>query len=136
MTENGTFEYGIPDADGVMHREFSLSERTFRHTLAVANSPLVNRDRLVDPVYYDAAIYAQRLAVDGIDQLSPDQVLDLEGVDGDLLAHATMNLDKRRADFRAKQLGRDKTASSPPEAGIAVGGNTGDADSSGPEPAT
>lgn len=104
MEQTGTFPYGIANDQGEICRDFVLKERTFRHTLELANDPSVNKDLLSDPAYYDAAVISKRLSVAGIAKLTPDMVLDLEGEDGDALANAIMTLDQRRSEFRKAQL--------------------------------
>ena len=103
MVETGTFPHGITNAKGEACREFILDERTFRHTLELANDPAIKKELLSSSTYYDAAIISKRLKVAGIDKLTPDMVLDLEGDDGDTLANAMMDLDQRRAEFRKQQ---------------------------------
>lgn len=111
MTESGTFPEGII-VDGKVCREFVLHERTFRCTLELANDPAIKRELLSTPAYYDAAIISKRLKVAGIDNLTPEMVLDLDGDDGDTLAQAMMALDQRRAEFRSTQQVTQKTATS------------------------
>jgi len=117
MDFTGTFPDGITNTKGEICRDFILQERTFRHTLELANDPAINKDLLGDYVYYDACIISKRLKVTGIEYLSPEMVLDLGGGDGDTLANAIMDLDKRRSDFRSAQQAAQKAPDSPPEAG-------------------
>lgn len=103
MVQTGTFPNGITNDKGEPCREFILQERTFRHTLELANDPAIKKELLASPAYYDAAIISKRLAVAGIDKMTVDMVLDLDGEDGDELANAMMDLDQRRDDFRKEQ---------------------------------
>lgn len=102
MEHSGKFPHGIIH-DGVACCDFVLKERTFRHTLELANDPTINKDLFSDPAYYDAAVISKRLSVAGIEKLTPEMVLDLEGDDGDTLANAIMALDQRRTEFRKAQ---------------------------------
>jgi hypothetical protein len=120
MEQTGTFPNGITNDKGALCRNFTLAERTFRHTLELANDPAVKKELLSDPAYYDAAIISKRLKVNMIDTLTPEMVLDLEGDDGDTLAQAMMDLDQRRAEFRKKQQAAPETTDSPPETGSAL----------------
>lgn len=103
MVQTGTLPSGIINAAGATCRDFILHERTFRHTLELANDLDIKKELLSSRVYYDAAIISKRLAVAGIDKVTPDMVLDLDGEDGDTLANAMMDLDQRRAEFRSQQ---------------------------------
>jgi hypothetical protein len=103
MEQSDTFLYGITTADGKVCREFVLAERTFRHSLEVVNDPSIAKHRLSDPTFYDAAILTKRLRVDGVEKLTPEQILDLDGEDGDILAQAMVGLDERRSEFRRAQ---------------------------------
>lgn len=117
MDFTGIFPNGFITAEGDICKDFTLQERTFRNTLELANDPAINKDLLGDYVYYDACIISKRLKVTGIEYLSPEMVLDLDGADGDTLANAIMDLDKRRSDFRSAQQAAQKAPDSPPEAG-------------------
>jgi hypothetical protein len=117
MVQTGTFPNGITNDKGELCREFILQERTFRHTLELANDPAIKKELLGAPAYYDAAIISKRLAVAGLDKVTPDMVLDLDGDDGDTLAGAMMGLDKRRDDFRKEQQAAAKTAAGPDQTG-------------------
>jgi len=99
--ETGTFPHGILNEEGELCKAFVLHERTFRHSLQLANDPALKQELLVDPVYYDAAIISKRLTIAGIPAITPEMVLDLEGDNGDALANAMMALDKRRTEFRS-----------------------------------
>lgn len=110
MVQTGTFPNGIINDKGEACREFILAERTFRHTLELAGDPDVKKELLAAPAYYDAAIISKRLAVAGIQKMTPDMVLDLDGEDGDVLANAMMDLDQRRAEFRNQQQVAAQTA--------------------------
>jgi len=79
----------------------------------LANDPAIKKELLASPTYYDAAIISKRIKVAGIDNLTPEMVLDLEGDDGDTLAQAMMDLDQRRAEFRSTQQAAPKAADSP-----------------------
>lgn len=125
MEQTGTFPVGIAAADGNTCRDFTLHERAFRHTLEVARDKSIDNSRLNDPVYYDAAILSKRLEVAGLERLTPEMILDLDGDDGDELATAIMNLDQRRAAFRSTQRTNAETATGAPEAGGAVAGDSG-----------
>ncbi|MDA8428940.1 MAG: hypothetical protein M0T70_06755 [Geobacteraceae bacterium] len=113
MVQTSTFPNGILNDKGEACRDFILHERTFRHTLELANDPAIKKELLAAPAYYDAAIISKRLKVAGIDSLTPEMVLDLEGDDGDTLAQAMMDLDQRRAEFRSTQQAAPKAADSP-----------------------
>lgn len=113
MVETGTFTFGITNDKGEACRDFILHERAFRHTLELANDPAIKKELLVSPTYYDAAIISKRLKVAGIDSLTPEMVLDLDGDDGDTLAQAIMDLDQRRSEFRSSQQGAPKATDSP-----------------------
>ena len=120
MVQTGTFPNGITNDKGEICREFILQERTFRHTLELANDAGIKKELLGAPAYYDAAIISKRLAVAGIDKTTPDMVLDLEGDDGDTLANAMMELDARRTDFRKGQQAAQEAAASADQAGSAL----------------
>lgn len=120
MNVAGTFPNGIINGQGEACKEFTLNERAFRHTLELANDSTINKDLLGEPAYYDASIICKRLKVEGIDHLTPEMVLDLEGDDGDVLANAIMSLDQRRTEFRRTQQAAPKAAPSPAEAGSAL----------------
>ncbi len=113
MVQTGTFAYGIIDAEGRCGRDFTLHERTFRHALELANDSSIDKDLFADPAYYDAAVISKRLKVEGIDRLTPEMVLDLEGEDSDLLANAIVTLDQRRTEFRKEQQAAQKAAAGP-----------------------
>lgn len=117
MNIAGTFPNGINNAQGEACKEFVLNERTFRHSLELANDRNIEKELLVDPVYYDAAIIAKRLSVSGLDRLTPEMVLDLAGEDGDALAQAIMTLDQRRVEFRSAAPPVSKAADSPGQTG-------------------
>ena len=117
MNVAGTFPNGIINGQGEACKEFVLNERTFRHSLELANDRGINKELLVDPVYYDAAIIAKRLTIPGLDSLTPDMVLDLDGEDGDALAQAIMTLDQRRSEFRSAAPPVSKAVDSPGQTG-------------------
>jgi hypothetical protein len=108
MVQTGTFPNGIVNDKDAACREFILQERTFRNTLELANDPAIKKELLAVPAYYDAAIISKRLKVAGIDNLTPEMVLDLDGADGDTLAGAMMDLDQRRTEFRSEQQAAQK----------------------------
>lgn len=112
MVETGTFPHGITNDKGELCREYILQERTFRNTLEIGHDPDVKKELISDTVYYDAAIYSKRLKVAGIDKLTVDMVLDLDGEDGDELASACVQLEFRRAEFRKGQQATTKAADS------------------------
>ena len=104
MQETGTFPIGVINEAGEPCRDFTLDERTFRHTLELANDRTIKKEKLSDPAYYDAAIISKRLKIAGVTTVTPEMVLDLDGDDGDALASVMMQQDKRRSEFRgAKQ---------------------------------
>lgn len=103
MVQTGTLPNGIINDKGEACGEYILHERTFRNMLEVGNDKDIEKELLDDLTYYDAAIISKRLKVAGIDRLTPEMVLDLEGEDGDALANAMMSLDKRRTEFRSTQ---------------------------------
>lgn len=113
MVQTGTFPEGILNNKSEACRDFILHERTFRHTLELANDPAIKKELLADSTYYDAAILSKRLKVAGLDNLTPEMVLDLAGDDGDTLAQAMMDLDQRRSEFRRTQQQPPKAADSP-----------------------
>lgn len=117
MNVTGTFPNGVINGQGEVCHEFVLNERTFRHSLELANDRNIDKELLVDPVYYDAAIIAKRLSVPGLDRLTPEMVLDLEGEDGDALAQAIMTLDQRRSEFRSAAPAAPKTTDRTGQAG-------------------
>lgn len=121
MVQTGTFPNGIVNDQGKPCAEFILHERTFRHTLELANDATIDKKLLSDSAYYDAAIISKRLKVAGIDNLTAEMVLDLDGADGDTLANAMMDLDQRRADFRKEQQAAAQAAAGADQAGSAVG---------------
>lgn len=120
MVQTGTFPNGITNDKGELCREFILQERTFRNTLELGSDPAIKHSLLSDPVYYDASIYSKRLKVAGIDKLTPEMVLDLDGEDGDELAFSAVKLDQRRAEFRKEQQAAAQAAAGPGQAGSAV----------------
>jgi len=117
MEQTGTFPNGIINKEGKICQDFTLVERTFRHILEVANDPSIKKEMFSDPSYYDAAIISKRLKIAGIDNLTPEMVLDLEGDDGDILAQAMMVLDQRRAEFRKQQQTAQEATDSSGETG-------------------
>jgi len=117
MVQTGTFPNGIINDKGEACRDFILHERAFRHTLELANDQAIKKELLASPTYYDAAIISKRLKVAGIDNMTPEMVLDLEGDDGDTLAQAMMDLDQRRADFRSSQQAAQKATDCPAQTG-------------------
>lgn len=120
MVQTGTFPNGITNDKGELCREFILQERTFRHTLELANDAAIKKELLVAPAYYDAAVLSKRLAVAGIGKMTPDMVLDLEGEDGDELANAIMDLDQRRTEFRSQQQAAAQASAGADQAGGAM----------------
>ena len=120
MVHTGTFPNGILNEQGTLCREYILQERTFRTMLDVGNDTTLDVKQINDASYYDAAIISKRLKVAGIDSLTPDMVLDLEGADADELARAMIDLDKRRGEFRKSHQAPEKKADSTPEAGSTV----------------
>jgi hypothetical protein len=114
MVQTGTFPFGINNDKDVLCSEYVLVERTFRHSLELANDPAIDSKLISDPVYYDAAMYSKRLKVAGIDRLTPDMVLDLAGDDADELASASVQLDKRRAEFRKSKQAASQAAAGTP----------------------
>jgi len=113
MVHTGTFPNGITNDQGALCRDFILHERTFRHALEVGNDKTIKQELLSSPVYYDALIISRRLKISGIEQLTPEQVLDLEGEDADTLVSAMMDLDQRRSDFRKEQQAAAQAAAGP-----------------------
>jgi hypothetical protein len=99
MEQPGKFPEGIV-VEGVAYCDFTLGEKTFRTTLEVGNDRTLDRKKLEDSVYYDACLFAKRLTVKGIEKLTPEQILDLSGPDGDELILAEVTLEKRRQEFR------------------------------------
>lgn len=113
MVETGTFIDGFVNKDGETCRAFTLEERTFRHTLELANDRSVDKALLAEGAYYDAAVISRRLKVAGIEQLTPEMVLELQGDDADVLTNAIMVLEKRRDEFRRAQQAQSEAAASP-----------------------
>lgn len=110
MVETGTLIDGIMDATGAVHREFTLDEERFRHSLEIANDKAISALATADSVFYQAALLAKRLTVQGIETVTPDMILDLSGEDGDLLMQANGRLDDKRKAFRdAAQAAPEKT---------------------------
>jgi hypothetical protein len=110
----GRFPEGIITADGRIFRDFMLLEQTFRTTLEIAHDQSIDKDLLDDEVYYSACLMAKRLTVDGIDNLSPEQVLDLSAEDAAELINKTSILERQRANFRdAAQAAAEKGAGAP-----------------------
>jgi hypothetical protein len=99
MQESGIFPEGII-ADGQCYREFTLTEHQFRHTMALAGDPDTDLTQLENPVYYQAAVLAQRLEVPGMDKVTPDMVLNLSGADGQELVRVATALEQKRKAFR------------------------------------
>lgn len=113
MTITGTFPEGII-YQGAICRNFTLEELRFEHILQIAHDPATDVDRLSEDVYYDAAKYAKRLKVEGIDQVTPEMVLDLSGPNSTELIIQTATLEKRRQDFRdAAQAAAEEGAGAP-----------------------
>lgn len=117
MVHTGTFPNGIMNDKGELCREYILHERTFRHTLEIGHDPDIKTDLVSNALYYDAAIYSKRLKVAGIDKLTVDMVLDLDGEDGDELAAACVTLEHRRAEFRRARQTAAEAADSPTKTG-------------------
>lgn len=100
MQLTGTFPEGVI-IDGQLFCDFILTEHQFRHTMALASDPAVDVKKLDDPVYYQAAVMAKRLQlVDGPDSLTPEQILDLSGADGQELIAVAGDLEQQRKAFR------------------------------------
>lgn len=118
MQETGRFPIGVRNEAGELCTDFTLEERTFRHTLELANDKGIDRELLSNAVYYDAAVLSKRLQISGVKRVTPEMVLNLDGEDGDLLADAIMKLDARRGEFRA--------AKPPAQAEADSAGKTGD----------
>jgi len=100
MQVTGTFPEGIITEDGRICREFTLQEQTFRTRLEIAFDPDIDAELLTDPVYDAACLMAKRLQVEGIDKVTPEQVLDLSAEDSSELISKTMFLETQRSNFR------------------------------------
>lgn len=110
MQITGKFPEGIITNDRIC-RDFTLQEQTFRTRLEIAFDPDINTDLLADGVYDAACLMAKRLRVDGIDKLTPEQVLDLSAQDSSELIGKTLKLESQRANFRsAAQAAEEKRA--------------------------
>lgn len=121
MQVTGTFPEGIITADGRILRDFTLQEQTFRTRLEIAFDPAIDADLLADPVYDAACLMAKRLQVDGIDKVTPEQVLDLGVQDSSELINKVTLLETQRANFRSaaqaaaeEGAGTSKAGSEPP----------------------
>ncbi len=124
MVHTGTFLNGIINDKGIACREYILHERTFRNTLELANDPVIDKKLLSDTAYYDAAIISKRLKVAGINNVTPEMVLDLDGADGDTLGYAMFDLDQRREEFRSGQQAAQETAAGADQTGGTLDGRT------------
>ena len=109
-------------ADGILHEgqlctQFTLEPETFGHTLALLSNPQIDVERLQDEAYHRACLFAQRLTIEGVPNVTPDIVLGLSGTDGRLLLAADANLMQRRLEFRSQAQTAAQTDSSPAETG-------------------
>lgn len=123
MVECGVFPEGIEIA-GQVHREFTLDEQKFRHTLEVVNDPATG-SRIEDPVWYSAALLARRLSIPGqFDAaVTPEMVLNLSGADGDELTRASIVLEQRRQAFRSAAQAAPEAAAGALEDGVQSAGD-------------
>lgn len=121
MVESGIFPEGIV-VEGRLHCDFTLDEQKFRHTLEVMNDPATG-SKVVDSVWYSAALLARRLSVVGIPVITPDMVLDLSGPDGDELTRASIELELRRKEFRSAAQAASETAAGAAEDGVQPAGD-------------
>ena len=133
MVESGTFIHGIHipahtvpgkkrsdkpvDVPAQTFYGFIIAEEKFRHSLEVANDPATASLAAADPVYYQAALLACRLSVEGIARVTADMVLDLTGKDGDLLMAAVGRLEERVSSFRGAAQAAPQKAGSPAKDG-------------------
>ena len=101
MQITGTFTEGIITEDGRILRDFTLVEQTFRTTLEIAHDQDIDKDLINDEVYYSACLVAKRLSVDGLDKVTPEQVLDLSALDSAELTGQIYSLERQRSNFRS-----------------------------------
>jgi len=117
MQITGTFPEGIITEDGRICRDFILQEQTFRTRLEIAFDPDIDADLLTDPVYDAACLMAKRLQVEGLDKVTPEQVLDLSAQDSDELIGKTMSLETQRSNFRGAAQAAEKERAGTAKAG-------------------
>jgi len=120
MDEKGTFPEGMI-VNGAVCKTFSLAEENFGHTLGMINNPDIDVVRLDDPKYNSAALFAQRLTVEGAPVITPDMVIGLSGPDGRALINASVTLEMRRLHFRKEVAGAQKNDAGPLENGAGPG---------------
>jgi len=99
MQVTGSFPEGIITEDGIF-QGFVLMEQTFRTTLEIAHDPDIDKELINDEVYYSACLMSKRLQVEGLDRVTPEQVLDLSALDTAELINKTNALETQRANFR------------------------------------
>lgn len=114
----GTFPDGII-VNGVIYREFALAEEVFRHSLEMANDTKLDMSRMGDDVYFQACLYARRLAVAGV-SMTPESVLELSGADGRELLRAVAQVEEQRKAFRDAAEAAQVAPGGGVEAGIAA----------------
>ena len=96
---------------------FTLREDRFGDTLEVANNPLTSAKAADSEAYYRAALFAQRLTIEGLDTVTPEMVVELSGADGEILMDAAGRIARRRQEFRNAAQAAEKKAGSAAKAG-------------------
>lgn len=117
-----TFPEGLLH-EGKLYKEFTLVTEAFQHTLDLLNNPAVQTDRLADESYYQACMLAVRLAVPGVETITPEMIRQLSGPDGRTLLSVSNELENRRRDFRSSIETAAQDAGSPAETGAELGNN-------------
>jgi len=111
-----TFPEGLLH-EGKLYKEFALVAEQFQHTLDLLNNPAVQTDRLADESYYQACMLAARLAVPGVETITPEMIQQLSGPDGRTLLSVSNELENRRRDFRSSIETAAQTDGGPAETG-------------------
>lgn len=115
MKATGCFPEGLI-INGMVYKEFTLEEHTFRHTLELASDPAIDYKRLDDPAYYQAAVFSRRLSIPGV-RLSVDDILEMSGIDGQELVRASNEVELQRKIFRDAAAAATEGHDSPAETG-------------------
>ena len=122
FTETVNFIEGITVAEGTFKTGI-LEEETFKHTLKASYLPGIDITRLDDEAYFSAALFAVRLQVEGIKQVTPEMIEDLPRADGRALLAATGRLEERRTAFRDAAGAAEDRSAGAPETRVSASGN-------------
>lgn len=122
FTEQVVFSEGIT-AEETTFKNAILEEEAFKHTLKASYLPGIDVTRLDDEAYFSAALFAVRLQVEGLKQVTPEMIENLSRADGRALLAASGRLEERRTAFRdAAGAAADRSAGAA-ETGLSASGN-------------